>query len=573
MLGKRSPQLGLFTADNVDLSFVGEDSIYAFFAREGRSLFVDDDFAVLYREGGRPSVPPSLLAIALILQRLHDLSDQAMIEASKFDLRFKVALGLEHHAALCAKSTLQNFRAQLIVHNMDQWLHSRIVEFAKSKEVLKQSGLTVALDTSPVLGRGAVRDTINLLGDGIAKVLRALAALEDDETVSEVAARLALSRYVDAAQSLKGHAAIEWNDDEAVRGFLRSVVADADRVLALAGERLASLPESQTKKLRAAAELLATLLAQDIERDGGPEDDPGAEISKGTARDRVVSTGDPEMRHGRKSSSKRFEGHKASIAVDTESGIILDVETKPGNANDNHGTLETIERVEAEHEVEIETTLGDCAYGDGATRASFAEAGRELIAKVPKPSAPKGKFAKQDFVVDLAAGTVTCPAGQTTTNGRRRRCGTTFYRFEDEVCAACPLRAQCCSGQGGRTIRVHPQEALLQEARAFQRTETFRERYRPRVRAEHRLARLTQLGARQARYIGRRKSTAQLRLTAAAANLVRVLSLLPGLILALYKLLQLGHRSESQPMPDRWTTNPIQRIKRQSTNSTPQKAA
>lgn len=549
MLGKQSAQRQLFTADNLDLSFVGEQSVYAFFARHARTLFVDEDFAPLYRQGGRPSVPPSLLAVAVLLQRIHNLSDQALIDATKFDLRFKVALGLAHHEGLCAKSTFQHFRAQLVIHDLDQWLHNRTVDLAKAQNVLKRSGLAVALDTSPVLGRGAVRDTINLLGDGIAKLLRVLAMLAD-EPLAEFAAGLGLGRYVDEAKSLKGHAAIDWNDDAAIRGFLRSVVADADALLKCAGERLATLDEPAATKLRQAAELLVALLAQDIERDGGPADDPGPAIREGTARDRIVSTSDPEMRHGRKSKTKRFDGHKAAIAVDTESGIILDVEAKPGNAGDNHDALATIERIETQHEVEVDVTLGDCAYGDGGTRADFAEAERELIAKCPKPSNVQGKLPKQAFTIDLENGTVTCPAGQTATDGRRHGDGFTLFRFDTATCATCPLHAQCCSGKGGRTIQVHPQEELLQAARTYQQTDEFAQRYVARQRAEHRLARMVQLGARQARYFGLRKTTAQLRLTAAAANLLRVLAVLGGgLFWALCTLF--FHPRQSDPFPRR----------------------
>src|SRR5690606_8704023 len=147
-----------------DLSFVGEQSVYAFFARHARTLFVDEDFAPLYRQGGRPSVPPSLLAVAVLLQRIHNLSDQALIDATKFDLRFKVARVLAHHVGLCAKSPFQHFRAQLAVRDVDQGLHNGTVALAKAQKVLKRSGLGVALETSPVLGRGGVRETINLLG-------------------------------------------------------------------------------------------------------------------------------------------------------------------------------------------------------------------------------------------------------------------------------------------------------------------------------------------------------------------------------------------------------------------------
>ena len=106
MLGHRDAQKSLYTADQCDLPFVGEDSLYALFARHWKRLFRDRDFDALYREGGRPSKPPSMLAVALLLQRAHNLSDQALIDATRYDLRFKVALHLEHHEQLCAKSNL-----------------------------------------------------------------------------------------------------------------------------------------------------------------------------------------------------------------------------------------------------------------------------------------------------------------------------------------------------------------------------------------------------------------------------------------------------------------------------------
>lgn len=86
--------------------------------------------------------------------------------------------------------------------------------------------------------------------------------------------------------------------------------------------------------------------------------------------------------------------------------------------------------------------------------------------------------------------------------------------FATQVCAACPLRPQ-----GGRTVQVHPQEALLQRARAVQASPAFDEARRRRQVVEHRIARLVQLGIRQARYVVRTKTLFQVCLAAAVANL------------------------------------------------------
>ena len=205
----------------------------------------------------------------------------------------------------------------------------------------------------------------------------------------------------------------------------------------------------------AAAELLARILAQDIERD-----DHGPRLKRGVAPDRLISVHDPEMRHGRKSSSHRFNGHKVQVAVDTDTQLITAVDVLPGNAPDAEQALEVVEASEAATGCQVVEVLGDCAYGAGETRAEFAAAGRTLIAKVPDLQ-NQGYFAKTDFQIDLEAGTCTCPNQHQTREFRAAKGGGGTFVFATEMCAACPLRAQCTRGQGGRTVQVHPQEALL----------------------------------------------------------------------------------------------------------------
>ena len=236
------------------------------------------------------------------------------------------------------------------------------------------------------------------------------------------------------------------------------------------------MPEDGEERQRivAAAELLGQLLHQNVERT-----DDGVGLKDGVSRDRMMSVHDPEMRHGHKSSSRRFDGHKAAIVVDTDYQLITAVEVLPGNAPDNLGALELVEQSEANTGVPVEEAMGDAAYGDGGTRQTFADAGRTLIARVPgRPN--RTHFPKEDFHIDLEAGSCTCPAGQVTRTivpvGRRTdQMGRTYrlqaFRFDAAVCGACPLRSQCLAAKPGtgRTVRLHPQEALLQQARALQR--------------------------------------------------------------------------------------------------------
>ena len=369
MLGKQSDQRGLWGADSLYIEHVGRGSFYGLLASLRGELFRDEDFAELYcTDNGRDSVPPSLLATALLLQTYDRASDAEAKQRADFDIRWKVALGIEVESRPFAKSTLQLFRARLILHEKAREVFERSLRFARKTGYLKGRRMKVALDTTYVLGRGAVKDTYNLLSDGIVKLMRALSELEGSD-LAEWASANGYQRYV--AASVKGEACIDWDDRTARAALLGEIAADGDRLLELSWQAQELLDEDRAGRQRIvqASELLGRLLLQDVER---TED--GVCLKNGVSRDRMVSVHDPEMRHGHKSSSKRFDGHKASVAVDTDSQVITAVDVLPGNASDSVGALEMVERTEEGTCSEVEETIGDVAYGDGGTRQSFADA-------------------------------------------------------------------------------------------------------------------------------------------------------------------------------------------------------
>jgi len=529
MLGKRSGQRGLFEADHVYLDHVGRDSFYGFLASQRGRMFRDEDFALLYcPDNGRNSVPPSLLATALVLQAHDGVSDEEAKARADFDVRWKVALGLEIQERPFAKSTLQLFRAQLILHEGVRAIFEKSLELARESGYLKKRKIKAVVDTSYILGRGAVKDTYNLLADGIVQLVRALASLVGQE--AEVwAASHGLSRYF--GTSIKGEASVNWDDAQETQEFLAGIVDDADRLLEKTREALAEqAPGSgEEQRLAEASELLSQLLLQDVQRQGD-----GVAIKEGVAADRIVSVHDPQMRHGHKSKNMRFEGHKLAVAVDGESQLITAVEVLAGNAADSDQALGLVEQTEQNTQLEVEETIGDCAYGDGVTRRAFAEAGRKLIARVPRRTGGQ-YFAKEDFSIDLDTLTCRCPTGhETRTLVAKGRCKDRSgrseprrtFQFAPALCAPCQLRPRCVrAGPGkGRTISLHPQEGLLQEARGFQGSEEYAPYRRLRQAAEHRLARLVQLGMRKARYFGREKTLFQALMAAAVANLTLVAS-------------------------------------------------
>ena len=397
MMGTRSPQDKLFAADQIYLDYVGRDSLYGYLAQNRQQLFRDEDFASLYcLNNGRTSVPPSLAISLLLLRAVEGVSFAEAIERSKYDLRWKVALGLEMEEVPMQKSALQEFEAKLVLLEMGEGLLQKSIAEARRAGYLKNRKLRVALDTTPILGKGAVKDTYNLLAEGIEQLACRLAEVEGERGAAW-AERQGFSRYF--GSSLKGEAAIEWNDKAQREQLLTAIVQDARRLLGLAEQAKAAHAE-QAEAIAAAAALLQRLLAQDVEE----KPEGGCQIKQGTEKDRLASVHDPEMRHGHKSASQRFNGHKAAVAVDMESQLIVAVEVLAGNAGDQEKALELVHQSERVMAAEVEETVGDCAYGGGPTRRAFADEERVLTAKVP--ACNNGDcFSKSEFAIDLGSST------------------------------------------------------------------------------------------------------------------------------------------------------------------------
>ena len=125
-----------------------------------------------------------------------------------------------------------------------------------------------------------------------------------------------------------------------------------------------------------------------------------------------------------------------------------------------------------------------------------------------------GRFAKDQFTLDFDTGRLTCPAGAAMPFEPGRT-----IRFPKVTCAACPLRARCTTSSNGRSVAIHPDEALLAELRRRQQTPEGRAKLRERTQVEHALAHIGHWQGRRARYLGTRKNLFDLRRVAVIHNL------------------------------------------------------
>jgi hypothetical protein len=230
---------------------------------------------------------------------------------------------------------------------------------------------------------------------------------------------------------------------------------------------------------------------------------------------------DPDARHTRKSPEARRDGYRAHVAAEPETGLITDEELTKAAGEHNSGAAvagQMIAREEQAAEV-----YGDSAYGTGDLRAALAEGGHTAVIK-PGPLRPAvaGGFTLDDFTVDEAAGTVTCPAGLT------RRISARRYVTFGAGCTGCPLRARCTTAKTGRTLQLHPRDGLLRAARAVWAAQpSLREDYRKhRPNVERVISQIASRGGRRLklRYLGTTRNNAWLKRRTAALNLRNLIS-------------------------------------------------
>jgi hypothetical protein len=510
VLGRSEDQRDLWDVESVAGHLLKPGGVFAFLAVHRRELFPDELFADLFPSSrGRPSVPADVMATVIMLQALNGLSDSETVDAVTFDLRWKAAVGWPVTAAGFHPTTLTYWRRRLAASEKPNRIFDAVKDVVARTGVLKGKTRR-ALDSTVLDDAVATQDTVTQLIAAIRRVRRVVPG------AGEVVAEWCTAHDYDDP----GKPAIAWDDTEARARLVDALVGDALRLLG-------RLPETEHGPEAAEAlALLALIAGQDVEPvDGGDGTDGRWQIRRGVAKDRVISVVDPDARHAHKTVHHRRDGFKAHVAVEPDTGIFTACElTKATGADAADGTVgvDLLERDDtldaAAGEVEV---LADSAYGTGDTLAAILGAGHVPLVK-PWPTKPvvPGGLDIDEFTVDEAAATVTCPAGLT------RRISPTRAVVFGAACRSCPLRERCTTAKDGRTLHLHEHDALQREHRQRAKTPQWQADYRQhRPMVERSIAWLVRGPNRKLRYRGVAKNNHWLHTRAAGLNLRQLITL------------------------------------------------
>lgn len=492
--GHSDPNRELLDAAALCRQLVPQGSVEAFLADHRKELFPDEMFEDLFTSRrGRPSIPADVVASVMVLQALEGLSDRDAARALKDRISWKVACGLALDDEGFDYSVLTYWRTRLRTSARPERIFDAVREVVAATGVLKGKTRR-ALDSTLLDDAVATQDTVTQLIAAIRRVRRVVPGAG--------AVPLGAHDYESTAKPL-----IAWDDPVAKDALVDALVSDALSLLD-ACEATAAHPEAVD-----ALGILALVAGQDVEQG----DDGTWRIARRVAKDRVISVVDPEARHMHKTRAEYRDGYKAHLAVEPDTGLITATALTPANASDAKVAPALLEAEAPGLEI-----LGDTAYGAAATRAQLRKRGHhQLIKPKPLPVSIEGGFSRDDFDIDHAAGTVTCPAGQTVTISTRG-----YANFAGR-CRGCALRQRCTrSSQGVRLNLVDHDVELIAARRQWREDPHAVAHYRQhRPMVERSIAWLVADGCRRVRYRGVARNQIGLSLRAAALNLRRLINL------------------------------------------------
>jgi len=474
------------------------------------------DFERMYSEVGRGAVHPVVLSLVTVFQFLENIPDRVAAQRTVARMDWKYALHMPldwkgfHYSDLC------NFRKRLLKYEAEKLIFEKVLEWVRSLGFLNKYGKQ-RTDSTHFLGAVERLSRLELVWETLRLALRAIQA-EAGQWYGKQIPSAFHEAYVERQSS--------WRlSKQEVKAEMLQAGKDGYWLL----DRLEESTVPWVLELRE-VKTLCSVWEQQFERE---EDETKTRppSGRGKGKELVVTPHDPEARWSEKR-GKDWVGYRLQATESAEDKVtqqfITDIDLVAANQDDSEVVDEIQERLEErglkpqEHDV-------DQGYTSGPNLAHSAARGIALLGPVAQDTAGKPEGYKQsDFELDFETKQAICPQGKIAPKWYERpseeddRYVGAEIQFKNQ-CEGCPVRARCAPGKCGRTLKVSPYYRHLQQRRAEQETEIFKERYKRRAAIEGTISEVTRThGGRRARYRGHAKARLQVLLIGAAVNLKRL---------------------------------------------------
>jgi IS5 family transposase len=467
--------------------------------------FADEILKDRYNQAiGRPAEDPGFLLRLCLLQYLYGDSDRQVVENARLNLAYKYFLGLAVDAEVPDYTTVSYFRAQRLGEEKFRAILEQIVRQCIDKGLVK--GKRQIIDSTPVFANISLSSLSGLVRKCRENVLKTVAK-QDTKMAEDL-----------GAKELQKATPVKFTSgEEALQKEIEAAGTLLDRVTA----------ELKAKKIKPTEEL---------QKDLGLLEKAVADRHE-HAKDKLVSPVDPDARTGKKTGTK-WEGYKAHIVMEEESGIITEVATTPANATDGSQLQPLLKEQEKVHSLTPQELTADKAYDWGENLESLA--GKNIVANIALTKQVNRRtgvdFTVDDFLYDPENIKLMCPAGHISTNCysevlynyQLNKPGYAF-QFKASLCNACPLKPKCVKNREGRRVYISYYEPYFRMARERLATEEGKQAYLNRYKIEQKVADLTRYcGLRRCRYRGLERAGIHTLLATTVCNIKRMVKLLWG---------------------------------------------
>jgi transposase len=485
------------------------DNAYRLIGERLPDLIRDEDFGHLFSPIGGPAISPAVLALVTVFQMMEKLPDRLAAAAVALRIDWKYALHLPLGDAGFHFTNLSHFRQRLLEHQAQALVFERLLQKLLALGFIRQRGKQ-RTDSSYVLGLVAKLSRLELIWETLRVSLKAI-QMQDERWLERVVPEAFLQRYLvkRSDYNLTAQQAAEQ---------LRQAGADGLWWL----QQLESAPAGWREWSE--IQTLRTVWEQQFEWDEqshyrGPR-------SQLEAHGLIQSPHEPEVRY-RQKRGKPWQGYTAQVTETAEAkhdpNFITDVSLTDAQTDDKEALPDIQDRLVG-RDLPPAQQIVDQNYVSGTQLAQSQERGIELVGPIATQPGPVG-FKLDDFRIDLAKEQAICPAGNVALKVSlyQRSDGSNEYQFFfGPQCAACALRPQCTTAQGGRTLQYHEHHPLVSRRRDEMKSESFRQLMKLRPPIEGTLSQLMRLGMRHARYRGLHRTNLQLLFSAVAINLRRL---------------------------------------------------
>lgn len=462
--------------------------------------------ACYHATDGRPAEDPVVLLKLGFLQTHYNLSDREVLATAQVNVAFRYFLQLALTDSLPHSSLLTVFRARL-GDKLYAQIFDGVVAQARAHGLVKDR--LRLKDATHIIANIAIPSTIRLVAQTRQRLLESAEPFAAEQVVAERAHALAIRT-----------ATSDLSDEERLLQrvtHLRQIVTWADQLSTNLGP-LPSEPSPERRAFAAALALAHKILADRDEKDGG---------------DQVVSVQDVDARRAKHGAY--FTGYLLDVAMDADSQIITALDVLSANADEAADATKLIAHEQRVHGNDVQTLSIDKAGFRGELLREWQDPqglGLEVVVP-PTHVEPTSFFTAEDFSHAAEAGTLTCPAGVTTTRRTRNRVDTGWkYVFPRKRCATCALQARCLERlpkATGRMVVINDYTAEYVAARQKATTAAYRQVRREHPAIERKLAEVVrQHDGRWARYRGRARNRIQYLLTGLVVNVKRMVRLLLG---------------------------------------------